>query len=212
MKIFDLTHTISESMPVYPGTEPPIFEVGCSIEEDGFLEKKITMYSHTGTHIDAPAHLVKRSKTLDMLPLDYFFGKALLVNLSKKKLQTVEIEDLKSYNNAFEDVEFLLLYTGWSQHWGNDKYFKNYPVLSIEAANWLSQFNLRGIGFDTISVDHEDSKDFPVHKVFFQKDTIIIENLVNLEKLVVNEFFFSCFPLKFEGADGSPVRAIAYIH
>ena len=53
MRIIDLTHPISEDMPVYPGTEPPIFETGCSIEEAGFLEKKITLYSHTGTHIDA---------------------------------------------------------------------------------------------------------------------------------------------------------------
>ena len=76
MKIIDLTHSISPRMPVYPGTEPPIFIQGCSIDEIGFLEKKITLYSHTGTHIDAPAHLIKGSKTLDQLPVEHFQGRA----------------------------------------------------------------------------------------------------------------------------------------
>ena len=82
MKPFDLTHTISPNMPVYPGTEPPVFTTGCSIDETGFLEKKITLFSHTGTHIDAPAHLLKGHKTLDMLPIEHFYGPALLLNFT----------------------------------------------------------------------------------------------------------------------------------
>lgn len=62
MKIVDLSHTISPDMPAYPGTEQPIFKIGRTIENDGFLEKEITLYSHTGTHIDAPAHLIKGLK------------------------------------------------------------------------------------------------------------------------------------------------------
>ena len=75
MKISDLTYPITQDMPVYPGTEQPLIVTGCSIEETGFLEKKITMYSHTGTHVDAPAHLLKEGKTLDMLPLNHFLEK-----------------------------------------------------------------------------------------------------------------------------------------
>jgi len=210
MKIIDLTHPISQNMPVYPGTEPPIFEVGCSIEEDGFLEKKITFYSHTGTHIDAPAHLINNSKTLDLLPIEQFCGKAFLMNLSKTKNKSIGISELKLYQDAIQQVEFLLIYTGWSQYWGEKTYFRNFPVLSLDAANWLCKFNLKGIGFDTISADREESQDFPVHKVFLQRDTIIIENIANLKELTDNEFTFSCFPLKLEEADGSPVRAVAY--
>jgi len=77
MKIIDLTHSISPNMPVYPGTEPPVFITGCSIDDISFLEKKITLYSHTGTHMDAPAHLIKGSKTLDLLPIEHFYGKAI---------------------------------------------------------------------------------------------------------------------------------------
>jgi kynurenine formamidase len=104
-----------------------------------------------------------------------------------------------------------LLSTGWSRYWGDKKYFSDYPVLTIEAAQWLNRFDLKGLGVDTISVDKADSKEFPIHKVFFQNDTILVENLANLETLTCRQFFFSCFPLSFDKADGSPVRAVAFI-
>lgn len=211
MKIIDLTHSISPNMPVYPGTEPPIFLQGCSIDEIGFLEKKITLYSHTGTHIDAPAHLIKGSKTLDQLQIEHFHGKALVLNFANSKCRTIDIKELEPHQKSIIQVEFILMHTAWSQFWGTDKYFSDYPVLSLEAADWLSGFDLKGIGFDTISADKTDSQDFPVHKAFLQKDTIIIENMTNLGELPCNQFIFSCFPLSFENADGSPVRAVAFI-
>ena len=57
MKVIDLTHVIEGSMPVYPGTEPPVFTSANTYEKDGFKETKISMLTHTGTHIDPPAHL-----------------------------------------------------------------------------------------------------------------------------------------------------------
>jgi kynurenine formamidase len=211
MKIIDLTHAISPNMPVYPGTEPPVFITGCSIDDIGFLEKKITFYSHTGTHIDAPAHLIKGSKTLDLLPIEHFYGKAFLLNVTNIKNRPIGIKEFEPYQDMLKQVEFLLIQTGWRRYWGSEKYFSGYPVLSPEAADWLSRFGLKGLGLDTISADEADTRDFPVHKAFLQNDAIIIENLTNLEQLPYNPFIFSCFPLSFEDADGSPVRALAFI-
>ena len=211
MEIIDLTHTISPDMPVYPGTEPPVFMNACSLQDNGFAEKRITLYSHTGTHIDAPAHLMKGAKTLDMLPVEHFYGKAFLLNAVNIKSRTICIDTLKPHEDTIKNVEFLLIHTGWSRYWGLEKYFSDYPVLSFKAAEWLSQFGLRGVGLDTISADDADSRDFPVHKTFLKHDTIIIENLTNLGKTPCSRFFFACFPLNFEDADGSPVRAVAFI-
>ena len=211
MKIIDLTHTISPDMPVYPGTEPPVFTMGCSIDDIGFLEKKITLYSHTGTHIDAPAHLIKGHKTLDLLPIEHFYGKVLLLKFDNISSKTIGTRELDPYSDEIKEVEFLLIYTGWSQYWGTEKYFSDYPVLSLEAANWLSRFGLKGLGLDTISADKADTQDYSIHKTLLQKDTIIIENLANLADLPCNRFEFSCFPLRFEDADGSPVRAVAFV-
>jgi arylformamidase len=219
MKIVDLTHPISANMPVYPGTEQPVISIGCSIEEIGFLEKKITFYSHTGTHIDAPAHLLKGHSTLDMLPIEQFHGPALMLDFGKSTPYTttgtttnaIGIRELEPYQDKIKDVDFLLLHTGWSQHWGSEKYFSSYPVLSVDAAHWLSNFSLKGFGLDTISADTADTQEYPVHKTLLQKDMIIIENLTKLADLPCAQFEFSCFPLSFEDADGSPVRAVAFI-
>jgi arylformamidase len=211
MKLVDLTHPVTPNMPVYPGTEPPVFTTGCSIDEVGFLEKKITLYSHTGTHIDAPAHLIKCHNTLDMLTIDHFYGPALMLNFDNSTAETIGVKQLEPYQDKIKTADFLLLHTGWSQYWGFERYFSKYPVLSLEAANWLSSFNLKGIGLDTISADSADTEDYPVHKILLQKNTLIIENLTNLYGLHSRQFDFSCFPLSFEDADGSPVRAVAFI-
>lgn len=68
MRIFDLTHTISEQMPVYPGTEPPVLSPANSYERDGFKETRLCMFSHTGTHIDPPAHLFAGKKNVGCFP------------------------------------------------------------------------------------------------------------------------------------------------
>jgi kynurenine formamidase len=211
MKLVDLTHPITPNMPVYPGTQPPVFITGCSIDETGFLEKQITLYSHTGTHIDAPAHLIKDHNTLDMLEIEHFYGPALMLDFYNFKAKTIGVQELEPHQNAIRKVKFLLLHTGWSRYWGSERYFSNYPVLSLEAANWLSGFGIKGFGLDTISADTVDSQDYQVHIALLQKNIIIIENLANLADLPCNQFEFSCFPLSFEDADGSPVRAVAYI-
>ncbi len=211
MKIIDLSHTISANMPVYPGTQPPVMTNDCTIDETGFLEKKITFYSHTGTHMDAPAHLIKNAKTLDQLPIDHFQGNAVVINIADINHQNMTLADLEPFSEMIDPVEFILINTGWSRFWGKDAYFENYPVLSVETARWLSGFDLKGVGLDTISIDAIDTSDYPVHKLFLNNNTLIIENLTHLEKLPDHAFDFSCFPLKLEDADGSPVRAVAHI-
>ena len=198
-------------MPVYPGTEPPIFTTGCSIEDAGFLEKKITLYSHTGTHMDAPAHLIKGGTTLDQLPVTQFFGEAFVINCERIEKKTIDAGALAPYEERIKAVDFLLIHTGWNQYWGADTYFSDYPVLSSAAAARLSNFSLKGVGLDTISADTADTQDYPVHKALLRKNIVIIENLTNLAELPGEHAVFSCFPLHFTDADGSPVRAVALI-
>ena len=120
----------------------------------------------------------------------------------------IEKKFLEGFQSLIAKVEFILLNTGWSEHWGTPKYLGDFPVLSEEAARFLTDFKLKGIGFDTISADPMDSKDLPVHKILLNNQVIIIENLTNLESLPKTDFKFACFPLKVKSGDGSPVRAV----
>lgn len=198
-------------MPVYPGTEPPVFTVACTIEAAGYLERRITLSSHTGTHVDAPAHLVDGGMTLERMPAASFFGKALCLNLTYLPGKSIGKKELMPYEKAIASVQFVLLHTGWSQHWGTPLYFLNYPVLTLDAARWLMDAGIKGVGVDAVSADDADSADFPIHTLLLQRHAVIIENLTGLEHLPENPFFFSCLPLKFEMAEGSPVRAVAVL-
>jgi kynurenine formamidase len=209
MRVVDLSHTISANMPVYPETEPPVFECPCTIDEHGFCETKIDLFSHTGTHMDAPAHIIAGSQTLDQFPVESFFGSAGIIDVSGVKESRIEIDHVAPYEASIRRWEFAVLCSGWSRFWGEAKYYQGYPLLSVEAAVWLSGFPLKGLGIDMISVDAMGSTDFPVHRVFLEKNILIIENLTNLEKIDGDDFRLACLPLKFEDADGSPVRAVA---
>ena len=95
--------------------------------------------------------------------------------------------------------------------WGETSYYENYPVLSPDAADWIANFSLKGIGVDMISVDGTDSRDFPIHRIFLQKRILIIENLTSLEILVNRHVTFFCPPVKIENSAGAPARAFAVV-
>lgn len=209
MKVIDLSHAISESMPFYPGTDPPVFEEACTIAKDGFAEKRITLFTHTGTHLDAPAHILPGAKTLDSLPAGLFFGEAVALDFKGHTGGKICAKDLEKHSPAVKGADFVILKTGWNRYWGRDEYFSGFPVLSPEGAEWISGLGIKGLGVDCISVDAVESAGFPVHQILLGKGIIIVENLANLDALPEKPFIFCCFPLKIAGADGSPVRAVA---
>ena len=208
MKVIDLTHIISAGMPVYPGTEGPRISQATTIEAEGFAEKLITMYSHTGTHMDAPGHIVAGAKTLDQFEAGHFMGLAHLVDVSASRNGTIGLDVIEANAAAICGKAFVIFRSGWSALWGNEAYYRDFPVLSEAAALRLCDFNLRGIGLDMISVDRVDTEDFPIHHVLFNRGLVVVENLANLE-LLPPTFIFSAMPLRMPSSDGSPVRAVA---
>jgi kynurenine formamidase len=210
MHLVDLSHSISASMPVYPGTETPLIQEATTIAHDGFAEKRICLHSHTGTHIDAPGHILPGANTLDLLPIDRFMGLACVIDVAAISGARIEIAALEPHAATLQAADFVLLRSGWSSRWGSAGYFADFPILSLEAALWLSAFSFKGIGVDMISVDCLGSTDFPIHKTLFRKDMVIVENLTRLELLTAPDYVFSCMPLKFNSADGSPIRAFAF--
>jgi arylformamidase len=212
MHLVDLSHPISTTMPVYPGTAPPEFVNACRIDTHGFREKQITLFTHTGTHMDAPAHIIKAAKTLDQFPIDHFCGRACRLDVTASTGRSITVADLNGWQGQIEESDYILLHTGWSKYWGSAAYFSGFPVLSMEAAVWLAEFEVKGIGLDTISADGPGSEAFPIHKILLQRGAVIVENLTNLAALPDRRFDFLCLPLKIVDADGSPVRAAGIVN
>lgn len=212
MKVIDLTHTISETMPVYPGTEQPRLIPANSYERDGFKETLLCMYSHTGTHVDPPAHLFAGRTTLDAFPVSQFVGRAIVIDCRHIKegdsISMCEIEPRLAHARA---ADYLLFNLGWDARWGTPEYYGNYPCIDDEVVDFILATNKKGIGFDVIGVDPIADAGLTRHKrLFAGHDIVNIENLTNLDKCGSEPFCFFALPLKWENADGAPIRAVAF--
>jgi arylformamidase len=211
MRVVDLSHEISEDMPVYPGTEGPRLERANTIERDGFAEKLITMYSHTGTHMDAPGHIIPGAPTLDRLEAGRFIGRAVMADASGFAGGRIDAAFIESAAPSIRGADFLILRSGWSRFWGRPEYFELFPVLSEEAARLVCGLGLKGIGLDSISADGVGAEGLPVHRILLGAGLVIVENLANLEAVEAPAFTLVCLPLKLPDCDGSPVRAAALL-
>lgn len=207
MNLYDLSHRLNNDTPVFPGMGKPVFHKVATLETEGYRETRLAMDSHTGTHIDAPAHMLENGKTLDQLPVDRFSGKALIISVPKNT-KRIETDFLVQFEVKLKQAEFVLFKTGWSKFWGTPQYFEDFPTLSADAVEWLFAFSLKGIGFDVISADPMNSTTYPNHFRILGKECIIIENLRFPDELTETEGEFFCFPFPFENADGSSVRAV----
>lgn len=129
MKVIDLTHTISEDMPVYPGTEKPKLTTANTYVKDGFKETLLQMYSHVQTHIDPPVHIFANRKTLDKFSPEQFIGKALVVDCRDlKEGQAITIDKINIDKANLAD--FLLFNLGWDKHFKDETYFNDFPYNS----------------------------------------------------------------------------------
>ncbi len=207
MQTIDLSHDLKEGMPVYPGTGSPVISTVYSIYDSGFAELKLEFFTHTGTHIDAPAHILKKSKTISDLDIDQFLGKAFVLRYSATaKLSTGHIEGaIKKWGSP----DFIILSCEWDKFWGTRQYFKGFPLPETSVFYLLSQLGLKGIGIDAISIDKPDTSIYPNHRLILSSNTIIIENMKGLNRLPDGLFELFCFPVNIFNADGSPVRAVA---
>lgn len=212
MKVIDLTHTIKENMPVYPGDDTPKLIPVSTYEKDGFKETLLEMYSHTGTHMDTPAHIFAGRTSLIEFPIEQFIGKALVIDCRDlEEGQLISMERINKVLDRAKKADFLLFNLGWDKRWGTDSYFGDYPCINDKVLDFIINGDYKGIGFDVMGLDPISDVNLPRHKRLFQDTDIInIENLKNLDLCGSDLFYFSCFPLKIENCDGSPIRAVAW--
>ncbi len=214
-KLIDMTRLLNKEMAVYPDSVPPAFDVTNTVGKDGYREHQISMLSHTGTHIDAPCHILEHGRSLDQYPLDKFIGSAMVIDCRGRI--DIGLDFLQPFESKIAEIDFVLLYTGWQDKWNTIAYMADCPIPTSEAAKWLATFKLKGLGVDAFSLDRISSsiaineENLPNHHILLGEEILLIENLTNLDKIPDGPFTFQCFPLKVENADGSPMRAVAMV-
>ncbi|WP_456366942.1 cyclase family protein [Thermococcus sp.] len=189
MKLVDLSIPLSEETPLYPGDPEIKVKPWAFIDRDGYYMNVLKLGEHSGTHVDAPAHLIPGGKTVDEMPLDRFIGRGLVVDVRGGEGE-VSLDEVPEEGYSGRIVLFL---TGGRE-------------LSPEVALFLAAQGAKAVGTDSASIGNED-----VHTILLSEEIPIFENLTNIEEVLGEEFTFVAFPLKIEGGSGSPVRAVAII-
>lgn len=209
--MIDLTHTVTPEIPVCPGSPAPELSSAATMTRNGYRETLLKLASHTGTHMDAPRHMLPDGAGLDVLPISQFCGRAVVVDVSHLAPGGVITAGfLREQNSTTRSADFVLFYTGWEKKWGTGAYLEDgFPVPDEEAAKYLVSCGLKGVGTDALSIDPLGSTDYPAHKTLLSGGLIVIESLC-LKKVVCRKFFrLLALPLKYKNADGAPVRAVA---
>jgi len=205
-RIIDLT------VPLEDGLRGVSIEPAKTLEDDGWNATTLGLYSHCGTHMDAPLHFGISDQTIDQIPLDRCMGPAWLVDLKGIEPRAlIRVDHLAQTKDKIRPDDGLLLWTGWSERIGNPSYRNALPRISVELAEWCAETGVRVLGVEPPSVaDVNNIEELTaVHKVLLGAGVIIVEGLTNLDQIRRDKVTFMAFPLRIAGGDGSPVRAFA---
>ena len=205
-RVIDLTIPLEDGLP---GVS---IEPARTLEKDGWNATTLHLYSHCGTHMDAPTHFGVSSQTIDQIPLDRCTGPAWVVNLAGIKSRAlIRVADLGQVADRIQEGDSLLLRTGWSRHVKEPSYRDGLPRVSLELAEWSAAKKIRMLGVEPPSVADVNNRDelTAVHRILLGAGIIIVEGLANLDQIRRERVTFMAFPLKVGGGDGAPVRAFA---
>lgn len=212
MKLIDLTLTISENIPTFPGSPVPHFIQWSELKKDRYNLELLFFSSHTGTHIDAPYHFVKKGKKIHQLEPSRFLRESILIRVSSKSNYSITRSDIVEFekkNGKIPIQSTVVFFTGWNDG-KQKKHFEENPGLDESAANYLVSLKTNMVCIDTPSIDAGKDLSFPVHKILLKNNILILENLCNLGRIKSKKFNLLALPLKLYGATGSPVRALAF--
>lgn len=205
--IIDLTLPYTKGMVGYE------YETAKTVEEEGWNARILHLYSHAGTHMDAPLHFNVTEQTIVDYPVSTFVGKAWVIPIEiNQPKQLLTVDDLAKIAPKFNSGESLLLQTKWSQYVGELKYRDHLPRISQELAGWCVQHKVNMLGVEAPSVADVNDLDevTEIHRTLLGGGVVIIEGLTNLTAIKKEKVILTALPLKIEGGDGAPARVIAF--
>ena len=207
MELIDLTRTMHHGMEAYPGDV-----TGMAVEHlaefttDGYALSRFTLlHAHCGTHFDSPRHFIEHGADVSAVPL--VFPAITLVTATAREIGPDVFSAISDLSGRA-----VLIHTGWDAEIGTPRYYRDYPYITPAAARFLMEHGIALLGLDTPSPDPPDSPDYPVHHILLGAGIPIVEGLVNLDRLTAeNDARLIAFPLKVDGIEATPIRAVAIV-
>lgn len=206
MLIYDISLPISELLTVWPGDPPVHITQSSHLDRgDAATVSQLDISSHSGTHVDAPAHFIAGGSGVDALDLRVLVGMALVVHAPQ--VGTLTAEALEGLDIP-PGTERLLFRTRNSEHWAQagGAFDEDFVAISEDGARWLVERGIRLVGVDYLSVG-PFSETVPTHHVLLGAGVVAVEGL-NLSQVPPGWYQLVCLPLKIAGGDGAPARAI----
>ena len=207
MTIYDISLTISPTLPIWPGDPPLELEQIESMDKGAHANvTRISAAVHLGTHVDAPHHFLNDGRTVESLPLDILTGPCYVTQLPDAiEAITAEVLDRSEITSEMKRVLFG---TRNSHLWakGESTFHTEFVAITEDGAEWLVERGIQLVGVDYLSVaPYGDS--VPTHTILLKAGVVVVEGL-NLSQVVRGFYDLYCLPLKIAGSDGAPARAI----
>ena len=223
-KVVDLTHAYDGSFPTFDGNPGIIFDPAVPYTPGGYQLWKLTIFEHTGTHIDAPLHFTEDGTSVDALPVESLMCPLCIIDIKSRAAEDpnamVLPEDIEAWVSANGDIPagaLVAMNSGWSPKVGEADYRNApdgalaFPGFSKAATDALAERDVAAIAVDTLSLDPGNSADFAVHYSWLPGGRYGIENIANLDALPAKGATIFVGAPKHKGGTGGPARVMAVI-
>jgi kynurenine formamidase len=209
-RLVDLSHPMTESVPIYPGDPEPHIFTATTVAADGYNLSHVQIGTQTGTHIDAPFHFRDEGATVDRMPLELTVGLGVVVPVrGREPFDEIVAADLEPFRERLAPGRIVLFATGWYARAGSASFFEH-PYLAAEVGAMLLEAGVRTIAIDALNADRTGGEEFPIHDMFADAGGFIAENLAGTDALTPGvDPLLVLAPLNLVGCDGGPVRALA---
>ena len=215
-KFYDLSQPVYDHCPGWPTYEPTVVKYEASYDKDRFNAEQIRLNSHTGTHLDAPFHFFPDGQTVDQLDVSLFQRTAVIVDLRSviHPKEGITVAHLAPYADRIGKDSIVLFATGWGPKRSFDQEYQyDWPYLTGEAAQWLRDKGIKGVGIDAMSMGGwYEGTGRPCHEALLSAGIWILEEIRIPDELTERgECYLMTFPLKLQGFSGAPARAVAAV-
>ncbi|MBN8210343.1 cyclase family protein [Bacillus sp. NTK071] len=201
MKMYDVSAPIFNGMAVYKNKEEKQPEINTTTNGH-VTESRLSLDVHTGTHVDAPLHMMNDGATFETINMEDLVGQAKVIDVTNVK-GAISDKDIESEN--IQEGDFILFK---SQNSFEEEFNFDFVFVGEDAARYLAERNIRGVGVDGLGIERSQPE-HPTHRSLFEKDVIIMEGL-RLKDVDAGQYFMVAAPLKLQGTDASPARVLLF--
>jgi len=203
--IYDISVLLGSETINYPGDTPYSRQSIVTVASGGYNLSKMVLNAHNGTHIDIPLHFIPDRKSIDRYPVQDFIFPALVVEISGKT--PVQSQELNNLDISPGDALLFKTNNSISGKNRSGKFSRDFVYLTSEAAGYCVKKKAALVGIDYVTIEKSGDESYPVHHTLLEHDIFILEH-IDLKEIQPGRYTLFCLPLKIEGGEASPVRAI----